>query len=122
MTGERSRPRGPSTWGILRQLLPAAVLCLLFVAVGVIHVTSRVMVVDAGYRLSRLEQEGRALTLTHDKLKLELAYLKSPVRLERLAKDQLGMEPPPAGGVIHVQQGAPRSGRAAPPHQGGGGR
>lgn len=122
MTGERARPRGPSIWGILGQLLPAAALCLLFVAVGVIHVTSRVMVVDAGYQLSRLEQEGRALTLTHDKLRLELAYLKSPVRLERLAREQLGMGPPPAGGVIHVLQGAPRSGRAPPPHQGGGAR
>ena len=32
-----------------------------FVGVGVFHVTARVMVVDAGYRLSKLEQHNRAL-------------------------------------------------------------
>ena len=126
---ERSKPHGPSLLGILLFLLPATGLCLLFVAVGVIHVTSRVMVVEAGYRMSQLEQENRALAHTHDKLKLELAFLKSPVRLERLAKEQLGMVPPPAERVIHVEKEASR--RAAAPERphpqatallGGGGR
>jgi cell division protein FtsL len=86
--------------GVLKQLLPFAALALLFAAVGVMHVTSRVMVVDAGYRLSKLEGDGRQLAVENQQLKLELATLKSPARLEKIAREQLNMAPPPPGGVI----------------------
>jgi cell division protein FtsL len=85
---------------VLAQLLPAVFLCLLFVAVGVIHVTSRVQVVHTGYRLSALENDGRLLTRENDRLKLELATLRSAARLERIARGKLGLVPPPAGSVI----------------------
>ena len=95
-------PRGPSVGGVLLNLLPAALVFLVFAAVGIVHVTSRVMVVDAGYRLSRLQQESRELTHAHDTLKLELATLKSPLRLERLAREQLGMVSPSAATVVNL--------------------
>jgi len=87
--------------------LPAALLSLLFSAVGIIHVTSRVLVVHAGYRLSVLENEGRLLTRENDRLKIELATLKSAARLERIAQT-LGLMPPAAGSVIAA--GAPPAG------------
>jgi cell division protein FtsL len=105
--------------GILWQLLPAAALTFLFAAVGVLHVTSRVLVVDAGYRLSRLEQEHRALTLTNDRLKLELATLRSPARLERLSREQLSMAPPAAGAVIPLAAPRAVAGRSPPAARGG---
>ena len=89
--------------GVLRQIGPFAGLALLFAAVGVLHVSSRVMVVDAGYRLSKLEAQQRQLSLENQKLQIELATLKSPARLEKLAREQLGMQPPAPGGVIAVR-------------------
>ncbi len=98
---------------IFFELLPAALLCLLFAAVGVVHVASRVMIVDVGYRLSKLETESRELTREQDKLKLELATLKSPTALERVAREKLGMVPPPVGSVLTVGSPMARLGRAA---------
>lgn len=112
MTALKSR-RLPLT-AVLIQLLPAALLTALFAAVGVLHVTSRVMVVDAGYTLSSLEAEHRQLTLEHDRLGLELATLSAPAKLERIAREQLDMAPPPASAVITVQGASVRQARAAP--------
>lgn len=102
-----SSKRKPPLRAVLGQLLPAALLSLLFTTVGVIHVTSRLLVVHAGYRLSGLENEGRSLVRENDRLKLELATLRSPARLERIAREKLGLIPPPAGSVIALS--APRA-------------
>jgi hypothetical protein len=45
---------GASLWRTLQALLVPALLVVLFVGVGVMHVTSRALVVNAGYALSRL--------------------------------------------------------------------
>ena len=91
--------------GIMVQLLPVASLCLLFAVVGVVHVTSRVLVVHAGYRMSQLEGESRKLSREHDQLRLERATLLSPGRLEKIAQERLGMVAPPAGSVIATRRG-----------------
>jgi cell division protein FtsL len=101
MTALKSSRRVPLT-AVLLQLLPPALIALLFAAVGVLHVTSRVMVVDAGYKLSHLEAENRQLSLEHDRLTLELATLKAPSKLEALAHGKLGMGAPPSSAVITV--------------------
>ena len=88
---------------ILWELVPAALLCALFASVGIMHVTSRVMVVRAGYELSKLDQERTELSRERDKLKLELATLKSPSRLEPLARGPLGLIPAPAGRIIKIE-------------------
>ncbi len=90
------RSREPSLLMVAGDLLPAALLVALFVAVGVIHVTGRVMVVRFGYELSRLDQESVALTREAESLKLELATLKSPARLEALARTEFGLAAPGA--------------------------
>ena len=65
-----------------------------------IHVWLRLQVVHTGYVLSttsklqnRLEQENR-------ELKIELATLTSPERLESLARQRLGLRTPEKGQVI----------------------
>lgn len=100
MSAMSSRTKGVSLAGVLRHLVPPLFLFLLFAAAGVVHVTSRVMVVDTGYKLSRLEGEQRTLARENAKLRLELATLKSPARLEELARAKLGMAPPPPGSVL----------------------
>ena len=90
----RGSPSGASVAGVLLHLLPAVLLFALFAGVAILHVTSRVMVVDMGYRLSKAEAEERSLTRENDRLKLELATLKNPARLEKLAREKLGMSMP----------------------------
>jgi len=94
---------------IFWQLLPAVLLGALFTLVGVIHVTSRICVVDIGYRLSSMDGEIRSLVHQGDQLKLEMATLKTPARLEKIARERLGMVVPGAGAVFSA---APPSWRA----------
>ncbi len=91
---------GVSVGQVLMQLLPAVLLFALFAGVGILHVASRVLVVDMGYQLSRAEAEARTLTRENDRLKLELATLKNPARLEKLAREKLGMSMPSGPLVI----------------------
>jgi cell division protein FtsL len=96
----RKTARGQaSLGGVLGQMLPVVLCWGLLAAVGVLHVASRSRVVDAAYQLSHLETENRTRTLENDRLKLELATLKRPARLESLARTQLGMAPPEASAV-----------------------
>jgi cell division protein FtsL len=67
---------------------------------GLVHVWLRLQVVHMGYVLStttklqgRLEQENR-------ELKVELASLTSPDRLEAMARRRLGLMPPEKGQVL----------------------
>ncbi|MBK7858200.1 MAG: cell division protein FtsL [Archangiaceae bacterium] len=97
------RARGALPFSVIfLELLPAALAIALLAAVGVVHVTSRVLVVKVGYELSKLDQESTALTRDNDRLKLELATLKSPARLESQARTELGMGPPAASSIIHL--------------------
>jgi cell division protein FtsL len=102
---------GSSVSQVLLHLLPAVFLFALFAGVGVLHVTSRVLVVDMGYRLSKAEAEERALTRENDRLKLELATLKNPARLEKLAREKLGMVMPSGPVVIALPRAGSRPGR-----------
>jgi len=106
------RSRSATLSSVVLQLLPGAILCLLFAAVGILHVTSRVRIVSVGYELSVLEGEHRDLRRENDRLKVELATLKSPARLERLAREKLAMGPPPASSIVLLQTHGPAMGRA----------
>jgi cell division protein FtsL len=113
MSSQVSSRNGVTVGRVLVHLLPAVFLFALFAAVGILHVTSRVLVVDMGYRLSKAESEGRALTRENDRLKLELATLKAPARLERLAREQLGMKMPSGSAVVSLQPELPSARRTA---------
>jgi cell division protein FtsL len=112
MSRKRAQPRRPTLGVVLRQLLPGALVAALLTAVGILHVAARTEVVDTGYTLSHLETENGALTLANDRLRLELGTLKRSARLERLAKDSLGMAPPAQGSVTVLP---PQPQRAALP-------
>ncbi len=104
---------GVSVGRVLLHLLPAVLLFALFAGVGILHVTSRVLVVDMGYRLSKAETEERTLTRENDRLKLELATLKNPARLEKLAREKLGMSMPSGPLVIGLPAEKPGNKRTA---------
>lgn len=92
---------GRSLTAILGAFLPAAAVCSVFVVVGVVHVTSRVLVVRAGYELSKLDEQRRSLEQEHSKLALERATLRSPARLERIGREQFDMAPAGPGRVLY---------------------
>lgn len=114
MTQVNSR-NAVSVGRVLMHLLPAVLLFALVAAVGILHVTSRVLVVDMGYRLSKAQSEGNALTRENDRLKLELATLKAPARLEKLAREQLGMMMPSGSAVVSLPPELPGSRRQGRP-------
>ena len=83
-----------------RSFLPALLLGLGLVVMALLHVWLRLQVVRLGYVLStatklqgQLEQENR-------ELKVELATLTSPDRLESMARSRLGMVEPQRGQVV----------------------
>ena len=82
------------------RLLLGVFLGTALIAAVLVHVWLRLQVVRMGYVLSttsklqaRLEQENR-------ELKIELATLMSPDRLEALARRRLGLAPPEKGQII----------------------
>ena len=83
-----------------RRVLLLALLTVCLIGAVLVHVWLRLQVVQVGYVLSttsklqnRLEQENR-------ELKLELATMISPDRLEALARKRLRLAPPEKGQVI----------------------
>ena len=83
----------------------AILLALPLAGLGIFHVWSRTRVLAAGYQLGRLEAEHRQLQADRDRLKLEVATLRSPGRLERYARERLGMAPPAPGTVVAGTEG-----------------
>jgi cell division protein FtsL len=88
---------------VFSEIFPAALVVMLLASIGIFHVMSRVAVVKMGYQLSVLDVKGSTLQRENDALKVELATLKSPSRLESIARAQLSLVPPAVGGVIHVK-------------------
>jgi cell division protein FtsL len=83
-----------------RQFVSRSFAALGLVGVVLVHVWLRLQVVHMGYVLSttsklqnRLEQESR-------ELKVELATLTAPDRLEAMARQRLGLRPPEKGQVF----------------------
>jgi cell division protein FtsL len=65
-------------------------------------------VLDAGYRIDRLEHELHELERQKSRLRLEAAYLSSPKRIERRAREELGMRPPAVEQMVFVADASPQ--------------
>jgi len=99
---------GFAAW--IGRIAPILAIALLvgIVAVAALHrVAVRHSIVSLGYRISaeatrrhRLEEEKR-------RLKLELATLRAPDRIERLARERLGMVPPDPARIVTLDAAAP---------------
>lgn len=75
-------------------------LLLLFVAGLLAYTWCRVQYVKVGYELSQVTERHDALVTVQNNLKVELARLKSPARIEKIAKDKLGLITPTPDQVI----------------------
>jgi len=72
-------------------------------AVSVFHVWSRVRVMDLNMQVGDLRRELKAQEQEQGRLRLEVASLKIPARIETLAKGELGMSLPTEQQVIQVR-------------------
>ena len=78
------------------------VIIMLFVMMGssIGYVWSNFEKTQIGYDLSQLKKEEMRLREISRKLRLELAILKSPQNLERLATQKLGLGQPSAEQIV----------------------
>jgi cell division protein FtsL len=103
--GRRATPARP-VGRVLRIALPIALLA----STALFHAFTHVRVVSAGYELGRVEAEHRRLLAERDRLRVEVATLRAPGRLERFARAQLRMAPPAPGAVIAGRAGGVAAG------------
>jgi len=74
-----------------------------FTIVSVFHVWSRFKLVDLNLQISEISRQLSEAGQEQKRLKLEAASLKSPSRIEAIAKNDLGMALPTEQQIIHVK-------------------
>jgi cell division protein FtsL len=100
-TGEDSKVKPK---GIKLNLLVPLILLLVFLIGGsLFYVWSRIQVIQLGYDISNALKEEKALIEANKKLRLEIATLKSYVRIEKFAKEELRMGKPKPEQVIVIR-------------------
>ena len=79
-------------------------LCMIvFTIVSVFHVWSRFKLVDLNLQISEISRQLNEAGQEQKRLKLEAASLKSPTRIEAIAKNELGMALPTEQQIIQVK-------------------
>ena len=87
-------------WDLFPQLMVVMVLLTL---VSIFHVWSRVKVIDLNLQLTDVNSQFKEEQQEQNRLKLEVASLKTPARIEALAKGDLGMALPTDQQVVIVK-------------------
>jgi cell division protein FtsL len=77
-----------------RQYLRMILLAGLLLVAGLLSARGRMQSLESGYLLEQLEQEKQELLEANRKLRLEEASLGDPLRIDRIARHQLGMTTP----------------------------
>lgn len=92
---------GASNQAPLRgRILALMLLTAFFTVAALAHVWVRLQVVRLGYQISVETEKEKELLQRHRKLQVEMALLRSPERLERLASEKLRLTMPDPQ-VIH---------------------
>jgi cell division protein FtsL len=78
------------------------VLLSIFIAELLLYTWCRVQFVRTGYVISEETQKNRHLMALQKKLRIELAHLKSPERIGKIAETQLGLIMPNAKQTIII--------------------
>lgn len=103
--GERIKEEvRPQAKGVDRNLLfLAIIIAFLVISCSLFYVWAHHQIISLGYEISRVSQEEERLIEENKKLRLELAMLKSPDRLEKKALQELGFVTPQNGQIIIVR-------------------
>lgn len=76
---------------------------VLLTLVSIFHVWSRVEVIDLNLRISEAQRHFKEQQQENKRLKVEVASLKAPARIQALAKGELGMALPTDQQVVLVK-------------------
>jgi cell division protein FtsL len=76
---------------------------LVFIGCSLFYVWSHHQIISLGYETSEAAREEQALLQENNRLRLELASLKAPGRIERVAQQELGLVPPQKEQLIIVR-------------------
>lgn len=87
-----------------RELLQIVVVALPVLAVLLAAIWLHSEVLATGYHTHSLQRELEALNQLERRLELEVAYLTSPQRVERLAAERLGLTVPTAEQIVFVEE------------------
>lgn len=98
----RSKAAAGDSWNNVPFAYLTGVMVLLTI-VSVFHVWSRVEVIDLNLKISESARLFREEQQENKRLKVEVASLKAPARIEALAKGELGMALPTDQQVIVVR-------------------
>ncbi|MEI6205513.1 MAG: cell division protein FtsL [Desulfuromonadales bacterium] len=80
------------------------IICMfLFTVVSVFHVWSRFKLVDLNLQISETSRQLKESEQEQKRLKLEAASLRTPARIEAIARNELGMALPTAKQIIQVR-------------------
>jgi cell division protein FtsL len=74
----------------------------LFIAELLFYTWSRVQCVQIRYEISDITANQKRLERLQDNLKIELARLKAPQRISKIAKEQLGLVAPTSKQLIVI--------------------
>jgi cell division protein FtsL len=101
--GAKIRSQAPDSTGNRKRRPPRQTLTglwialmLLFFAEALVYAWCRVQCVNAGYGIDHETRRHRALVAARNNLKIELARLKAPERIETIARTRLGLTMPDA--------------------------
>lgn len=97
-----ARKKGRRLRPTQRQILLIITMLFIFMGSSISYVWSNFEGTQIGYDLSRLKQIESRLTELHQKLKVEMATLKSPQYLEHAARD-LGLKQASSEQIIVLQ-------------------
>ncbi|MBW2544576.1 MAG: cell division protein FtsL [Deltaproteobacteria bacterium] len=78
-------------------------IALVFMATALVSVWFRVSITNIDYRIAGEMHRGDSLLEENRKLKVEIATLKSPRRIESIARTKLGMRYPERDQVIFLK-------------------
>jgi cell division protein FtsL len=81
----------------------ALVVALVFVGCSLFYVWSHHQIIALGYETSQATREEQELLQENKKLRLKLAALKAPGRIERMASQELGLVNPQKEQLIIVR-------------------
>ncbi len=87
-------------WDLFPHLM---VVMVLLTIVSIFHVWSRAKVIELNLQLTGIGGQLKEAQQEQNRLKLEVASLKTPARIEALAKGELGMALPADQQVINVR-------------------
>lgn len=97
------RVRARKRTDITHFLFITIVAALVIIAVLSTHLWIRLAVVNLSYEISTLNSQRSSLEDDNRRLRLELLTLKSPKRIERIARDELGLVYPSGKHILYVR-------------------